>query len=145
MLPTTELIVVPRIVLDGLVTALHIKLDHPSETQVEQVFKRHFYALDMSKYIDDVSTSCNTFASLKQAPNCLVKQSSDDPPEAIVISFTADVLKRNDRIILVVRETVTSLTTGCLLENERHDVLRDGLIQLIVGLQPLDGPPATIS
>ena len=144
-MPTTELIVVPRIVLDGLVTALHIKLDHPSETQVEQVFKRHFYALDMSKYIDDVSTSCNTFASLKQAPNCLVKQSSDDPPEAIVISFTADVLKRNDRIILVVRETVTSLTTGCLLENERHDVLRDGLIQLIVGLQPLDGPPATIS
>ena len=76
----------------------------------------------------------------KQVPDSLVKQSSDDPPEAIVISFTADVLKRNDQIILVLRETVTSPTTGCLLENERHDALQDGLIQLIVGLHPLDGP-----
>ena len=39
---------------------------------------------------------------------------------------------------------MTSFTTGCLLENERHDTLRDGLIQLIVGLHLLDGLPATI-
>ena len=31
--PPTELIVTPRSVLDGLVTALHIKLDHPSKHQ----------------------------------------------------------------------------------------------------------------
>ena len=126
LLPTTELIVVPRSVLDSLVTALHIKLDHPSKTQLEQVLKRHFYALDMSKSIDDVSNSCHTCASLKQVPNSLVKQSSKDPPEAIGTSFAADVPKRNRQIILVVRKTVTSFTTGCLLENERHDTLRDG-------------------
>ena len=117
---------------------------HPSKTQLEQVLKRHSYALDMSKSIDDVSTSCHTCASLKQVPNSLVKQSSEDPPEAIGTSFAADVLKRNRQIILVVRKTMTSFTTVCLLENERHDTLRDGLIHLIVGLHTLDGPPATI-
>ena len=35
--PPTELIVIPREVLGGLVTALHIKLDHPTKHQLEQV------------------------------------------------------------------------------------------------------------
>ena len=45
--PSTELIIIPRSVLDGLITALHIKLDHPSRHQLELVMKRHFYALDL--------------------------------------------------------------------------------------------------
>ena len=37
--PSTDLIIVPRSVLDGLVTALHIKLDHPSKHQLQLVMK----------------------------------------------------------------------------------------------------------
>ena len=37
--PSTDLIIVPRPVLDGLVTALHIKLDHPSKHQLQLVMK----------------------------------------------------------------------------------------------------------
>lgn len=37
-----ELIVIPRSVLDGIVTASHIKLYHPAKSQLEQVLKRHF-------------------------------------------------------------------------------------------------------
>ena len=39
LLRTTELIVVPHSVLDGLITALHIKIDHPSKPHFEQVLK----------------------------------------------------------------------------------------------------------
>ena len=46
--PSSELIIVPRSVLQGLVTALHIKLDHPSKHQLNLVLKRYLYALDMS-------------------------------------------------------------------------------------------------
>ena len=35
--PSTELIVVPRSVVDGLLTALHVKLDHPSKHQLLMV------------------------------------------------------------------------------------------------------------
>ena len=53
--PPTELIVVPRSVLDGLVTAVHIKLDHPSKHQLLLMMKRTFYALDMQAAVARVS------------------------------------------------------------------------------------------
>ncbi|CAC5388138.1 unnamed protein product [Mytilus coruscus] len=76
-----ELIIVPRSVLDGLVTALHIKLDHPSKHQLILVLKRHFYALDKPKVTEQASDSCHTCASLKRFPKSLVEQSSEDPPD----------------------------------------------------------------
>ena len=54
LVPSTELIIVPRSVLDGLVTALHIKLNHPSKHQLQLVMRRHFFALDWNKAIDCV-------------------------------------------------------------------------------------------
>ena len=139
-----DLIVVPRNVLDGLVIALHIKLDHPTKHQLDLVLRRHFYALDMNKSIVNTCDSCHICASLKKVPESLVKQSSESPPDAVGISFAADCIKRNRQIILILRETVTSFTSACVIENEKHDTLRDGLVQLAVGLHPLDGPPAII-
>ena len=71
-------------------------------------------------------------------------QSSCDPPNALGFTFAADVIKRNRQLILVLRETVTSFTTSCLIEDERHDTLRDVLIRLCIDLRPLDGPIAVI-
>ncbi|XP_060603736.1 uncharacterized protein LOC132756634 [Ruditapes philippinarum] len=54
LVSSVDLIVVPRSAIDGLITALHIKLDHPSKNQILQVLKRHFYALDMSQAVERV-------------------------------------------------------------------------------------------
>lgn len=144
LVPSTELIIIPRSVLDGLVTALHIKLSHPSKHQLLLVLKRHFYALDLSKAVDRVYMSCHTCASLQKFPNALVKQSSEDPPEAVGISFAADVLKRYRQLILLVRETTTSYTTASIISDEKHETLRDSLVCLVMGMHPLDGPHAVI-
>ena len=37
-----ELIVIPRAVAPGLLTALHLRLDHPTKSQLSKVFNRHF-------------------------------------------------------------------------------------------------------
>ena len=71
--PSTELIV-SRSVLDGLMTALHIKLNHPFKHQLHLVMRRHFFALDLNKAIDRVSDSWHTCASLITFPNTSVKQ-----------------------------------------------------------------------
>lgn len=42
-----ERIVVPRKVLPGLLTALHVRLNHPSQFQLKQLSSRYFYALDL--------------------------------------------------------------------------------------------------
>ena len=65
---SSELIIVPRSVLDGLVTALHIKLDHPSKHQLILVMKRHFHAIDLAKAVDSACYSCHICASLQKHP-----------------------------------------------------------------------------
>ena len=104
LVPSTELIIVPRSVLHGLVTALHIKLDHPSRHQLELVMKRHFYALDLTKAIEH-NNSCHTCLSLQKFPVSLLKQTSEDPPESIGVPFAADILKRDRQLILFLRKT----------------------------------------
>lgn len=142
--PTTEAIVVPRSVLDGLLTALHIRLQHPSLYQLKTVTQRHFYALDMNDAIARVSTNCHTCASLKKIPSQHVSQSSEEPPDTVGSTFAADVIKRQRQLILLLRECSTSYTATCLIPDEKHDTLRDGLTRLLAELHPIDGPRAII-
>ena len=142
--PTKERIVVPRSVSDGLMTALHVQLNHPTCHQLKTVAHRYFFALDMDKAIEQVTSNCHMCASLRKVPNNLLQQSTDDPPEAVGLMFAADVLKRNRQLVLVMRECITSYTTATLIQNEQHDSLREGLISLCVQLQPLSGPTSVI-
>ena len=99
--PITELIVVPQSALDGLITALHVRLDHPTTHQLNLAMKRHFYALDTTKAIDRVRDTCHTCASLCNLPQSLLNQTTNDPPTVVGISFAADVLRRSKQFILV--------------------------------------------
>ena len=141
---TQECIIVPRQVLDGLLTALHIQLHHPTAHQLKTVTRRYLYALDIDMATENTTNGCYHFASLRKRPLTLVEQSTNAPPEAIGVSFAADMIKRSRQLILVVRECVTSFTTTTLLKDERQQSLRDALIQLCIQLRPLDGPPAVI-
>ena len=142
--PSRECIIIPRQVTDGLLSALHIKLNHPSCHQLKQAVQRYFFALDINKALDRCSHSCHLCASLKKIPSCLVEQSSTAPPDAVGISFAADVVKRYRQLILVLRETTTSFTSSCLIENERRETLRAGLIRLSLEMGPIAGPCAVV-
>ena len=141
---SNDLIIVPRTVLDGLVTALHIKLDHPSKHQLQLVMKRQFYALDMPQVIDHVCETCHTCASLRKLPETLTKHTSENPPDIVGVSFAADVLRRCKQVILVLRETTTSYTSASIIPDEKSATLRDNLARLCVGLRSLSGPPVTV-
>lgn len=62
--PFQECIVVSRQILDGLLTLLHIKLNHPSCHQLKNVVSRYFYALDLEKAVELVTNTCHQCASL---------------------------------------------------------------------------------
>ncbi|KAJ8377293.1 hypothetical protein AAFF_G00261420 [Aldrovandia affinis] len=141
---STDCIVVPRAVLDGLLTSLHIKLDHPTATQLKAVVQRYFYALDMDAAVQRVTNGCHRCAALKKAPVFMSDQSTCDPPEVVGSTFAADVFRRDRQFILVVRECVTSVTLSSLIEDERRETLTDALLRLCLGLCPLDGPFAVI-
>ena len=92
--PVTELVIVPRSALDGLITALHLKLDHPTKNQLHLAVNRHFFALDMTKAIDRVYETCHTCASLRYLPPPLLHNSTSDPPSIVGVSFAADRKKQ---------------------------------------------------
>ncbi len=77
--PARECIVVPRQILDGLLTAQHIQLDHPSSHQLKSIIHRYFFALDMDKSIDTVTADCQQCAALRTVPSTIQLQSSSDP------------------------------------------------------------------
>lgn len=133
--PARELIVVPKGVLDGLLTSLHIKFNHPTVNQLKKVFGRYFFALSLDKGIDAVSSACHHCASLMRLPTHMSPQTSVPPPHGVGTTFAADVLRRYRQFILILRETVTSYTVTCLIENERHETLRDALLVLCADIR----------
>ena len=144
LVPSTELIIVPHSVLDDLITAWHIKFDHPSKHQLELLMKRFFYALYLTKAINHSNNICYTCMSLLKFPESLVKQSSDDPPETVGFSSVADILKLDRQLILLERETVTFYKSACIVSVEKQGTLWSALACLAIELHPLDGPPAVI-
>ena len=65
-------------------------------------------------------------------------------PDTVGVSFSADVIKCNRQLVLVLRENTTSFTASCIIDDERHDTLRDALIRLCIEMHPLDEPSAVI-
>ena len=126
-----ERIVVPRPITDGLLTALHMKFNHPSKYQLKMVFSCYFFALDLEKSIEAVYASCHHCNALKHVPKALVTQHSSPPPQRIGQSFACDVLKRNCQLILLLKETVSSYTLTLLIDSEKHTDLRDGIVMLV--------------
>ena len=57
--PVIKAIVVPQSVLDGLLTALHIKLNHTSRHQFQMVLQRQFFALDINDAISHKTSACH--------------------------------------------------------------------------------------
>ena len=142
--PPRERLVVPRSVLDGLLTALHIRFSHPSKYQTKRLFWRYFFALDVDKAIDLVSSSCHTCQSVKSIPKHFQPQSSEDAPKSIGVSFAADVARRHRQLILVLRETVCSYTLTTLIKSERHEDLRNAIIVICSQLRSLHDGGATV-
>ena len=141
---TKELILVPRAVLDGLLTALHIKLGHPSKHQLLLVMKRYFYALDIERAVETCTSACHICASMQKCPNLPKAQTTEEPPDRVGQCFAADVMKRSKQLILIVRETSSSYTKACLIPDETKSSLREGMLLLCLDLIPLEGPRSSI-
>ena len=89
---STDCIVVPRSVLNGLLTSIHIKLYHPITLQLKTVVQRYIYALDTDAAVQRVSSGCT---ALRKAPVFVADQFTCDPPEVVGSSFAADVFRQD--------------------------------------------------
>ena len=63
----------------------------------------------MNNALTRVSSNCHTRASLQKLPRSLVNQTSDDPPDAVGISFAVDVIKRQLKVDLATQRVLNLL------------------------------------
>ena len=124
-----ERIVVPKAVAKGLIMAFHLRFDHPTAHQLNQVLKRYFYAINLDKLVASVTESCDVCNSLKYVPEGFCQQSST-PPASFGTSFAFDVINRERQRIAVLRETLTSYTRTTFVNSETRDDLREALLIL---------------
>ena len=125
-----ERIVVPQSLVQGLITAFHLRLGHPSAYQLKKVLMRYFYAINLEDHVTFITKSCDLCSSLKFIPEGLCDQTSVSPPTKVGVSFAFDVIKREKQLIGVLRETDTSYTVCMLIDSENHIDLRDALVIL---------------
>ena len=131
-----ELIVIPRALLDGVLTALHLRMLHPSKTQMMKAFHRYFYALDADVHIQSITSSCPQCAALARLPREVVEYTtSPDPPKSPGTTFACDVMCRAKQKIFVLRDCFSSYTRTKLIEGEDKLHLRDAIIELSADLK----------
>ena len=66
-------------------------------------------------------------------------ESTSEMPDSIGKMFSADVLRRERQLILVVLEKFSSFLSAIIIPSEKHDDLKQGLVQLISPLMSLYG------
>ena len=137
--PTRLLSVVPRHVLAGLLTSLHLQLQHPTASQLQKLFGRYFYALDSEREIKSVTDSCAQCAALKHAPRDLPEFSTSTPPRSPGIQFACDILCRARQKILVIRDVFSSFTIAKIISSEQKDSIRSCLLEVTAELKAIQG------
>ena len=152
--PSSERIVVPEQVLHGILTVLHLKLNHPSAHQLNKAFSQHFFALNIDKAISEVTKACHQCASIKDIPQAMIKQSTDHPPSSVGIKYAADVIRRCGQKILTIRESVSSYTLAEIIKDETSKSVAESLVRQCQTLRPspitnitirVDPAPANVS
>ena len=137
--PVRNLIIVPQQVLSGRITALHLRLQHPSKSQLVQVFNRQFHALDSDAEIKFVTAGCAQCSSLATFPKEIVELSTSQPMSKLGSAFACDVLVRARQKILVIRDTFTSFTVVKIIQNEQKESLRSAIIETTAELKTVAG------
>ena len=122
------LIVVPYDILPGIITAMHLHLKHPTIHQLTQVFDRYFYGITSKSIIANIVNQCSQCNSMKKIPKELMSQSTTTTPSNVGEIFYADVLAREKQHIIVTRDVHSSYTCASIIEDEKGDTLRTGLI-----------------
>jgi hypothetical protein len=133
-----DLTVIPQRVLNGLISALHLRLQHPSKSQMQKIFHRYFYALDSDNAIGDVTSHCPQCASIAKLPKAL-EEFTTSPPQALGATSACDILCRARQRIFLIRDCFSSFTITKLIPDERKGTLKAAIIETTASLKPPSG------
>ena len=121
---------VPHTLYSGLARAIHIRLSHPSKSQLANIMTRYFYSPGYLRIIDEILDNCTNYQSLKILPKVLLRSEFLEIKQ-FASQFLADILERCSQRVIVVREEITQMMLTELIPDQTTPSLRSSLIRLI--------------
>ena len=123
-------IIIPTTLLPSLLWNLHNQENHPSKSQLRNIFDSMFYGILVQHHLDQLYEDCYHCKLTKPLPKVAHHHSSCTPVEHPGQYFHADVIRRAKQKILIVRDQFSSLTAATLVATEQADDLKEGIILL---------------
>ena len=133
-----SVISVPPALFPGLMNALHLKLDHPSRSQLINLVERYFYTPGWRSIIENISTQCHQCAALKTLPKVLIEDTTS-LPQGVATNLAADIIERASQKILIIRDTFSQFIRGTIVPDQKMETLRDAILGLIIDIIPNSG------
>ena len=131
-------ILVPHKLFLGVMSAIHIRLDHPSKAQLTNLVARYFYTPGWRAMIEEVSDNCHLCAAAKSLPAVLLSD-TNTINKGFGSEFAADVVEREGQKILVVKEKLSQYVRASLISDQTADTLRQEVIALTSEFVPDSG------
>ena len=145
-------VVVPPSFLDSILTVTHIKLNHPTQYQLKQVFDRYFFSPKLDSALDKLYSSCHLCISFRKFPKELEQFSPTLFPSHPGSHMNIDIIKRAGELILVNIDLFSGYVTTCLSNSEKASDLSAAIIQAVTPIRHsnsilvrVDKAPALVS
>ena len=126
---------VPGEFLRSILTVIHVRLDHISAFQLENVFNRYFIGILTNSTCQQIVEECSLCVSLQKFPKELEQFDPKLEPEHPGSHMNADVMQRAGQKILMNTDLFSGYTTACFLENEQKEEMVRGLLHLITPIR----------
>ena len=128
-------VVVPPNLLDSILMAIHLRLQHPTAYQMQIIFDKYFFSIGVKQTIDNLISNCFICLGLKKFPKELQGFDPKLFPEQPGSHMNIDIVKRSGQLIAVNTDLFSSYTTACFAQTEKIDDLAIAILQLITPIR----------
>ena len=124
-------IVIPKPLVPAVLYHMHNHNDaHPTKSQQKQLFQRQFYAIHLDKHLELLYENCYKCSVIQKIPKEAIINETKTEANGPGTHFHADVVKRSKQSILTIKDHFSSYQTAMLLESEKAEDLKNGIIML---------------
>ena len=122
--------VIPTPLIPSVLWHLHNAENHPTKTQLRQVFDKMFYSIMVQNQLDALYQDCYQCKTTTPLPNsCNTHAVCTDVPHPGQF-FHTDIIRRERQKIFILRDNFSSLTSATLVPSKQSDDLKEAIISL---------------
>ena len=132
-----ERYVVPTSLIKTILVQLHNKNNHPSKSQLKNIFDKYFYSPGMSSSLEEIYDTCMLCNAAKKLPVQTVHKSSTIAQKPGT-HMSCDIMRRAKQKIIVMRDQFSSYTVAKFIQAENHNDIQEAIIELSTPIRSKD-------